>query len=342
MSEQALQGAVRPAMSYRLLLVALALAAVVLFCVSLAVGYADFDMVAALQEVLAGRTTLATMVLTELRLPRALLGLLVGFSLGISGAAMQGMLRNPLADPGITGVTSAASLGAVVVFYAGLTAVVPLALPLGGIAGALLATILLFGMAGPGANTMTLIMAGVAISSFFAALTTLALNLSSNPFAVTEIVFWMLGSLADRGLNYVWLAAPLMILGWVLLLRSGPFLDSLALGEDTAASLGFNLRRMRLQLIAGTALAVGSSVAATGSIGFVGLVVPHLLRSRVGHLPSRLLLASGLGGAVLTLAADILVRALPIRPELKLGVLTALIGAPFLFHLIYKLQGDPR
>ena len=342
MSVDALSGRAKAGIHYRGLILALAAVTAVLFMVSLAVGYAGFDLVIALQDVVAGRTTLASLIVLELRLPRALLGVLVGFSLGISGAAMQGMLRNPLADPGITGVTSAASLGAVIVFYAGLTAAVPLALPLGGIAGALVATVLLFGIAGPAASTMTLIMAGVAISSFFAALTTLALNLSPSPFAVTEIVFWMLGSLADRDMSYVWLATPLMALGWVLLLRSGRFLDGLALGEDTAASLGFDVSRMRLQLIAGTALAVGSAVATTGAIAFVGLVVPHLLRPRVGHLPSRLLLASGFGGAILTLAADISVRALPIQPELKLGVVTALIGAPFLFHLIYTLRSDPR
>jgi iron complex transport system permease protein len=171
-------------------------------------------------------------------------------------------------------------------------------------------------------------------------LTSLALNLSPNPYAVTEIVFWLLGSFADRSLPYVWLVLPLMGLGWALLLASGPALDGLSLGEDTAKSLGFDLGRLRLQLIGGTALAVGSAVAVTGAIGFVGLVVPHLLRPLVDHRPGRLLLVSGLGGAVLTLAADIGVRVLPIRPELKLGVVTAIIGAPFLFSLIYRLRAE--
>lgn len=335
----------RPAaapLRYRGLLAVLALIMLASFAASIGIGYAPLDLGAAFRDVLGGRETLAALVLLELRLPRAVLGVLVGFSLGITGAAMQGMLRNPLADPGITGVTSAASFGAVVVFYFGLAAALPLALPLGGIAGAALATVLLYGVAGTAASTMTLIMAGVAISSFFGALTTLALNLSPNPYAVTEIVFWLLGSLADRSLQYVWLVAPPMLLGWILLLRCGPALDGLALGEDAAVSLGFNLGRLRLQLIAGTALAVGSAVAATGSVAFVGLVVPHLLRPLVGHLPSRVLLVSGLGGASLTLLADILVRVIPIRPELKLGVVTALIGAPFLFHLIYRLRAESR
>jgi iron complex transport system permease protein len=253
---------------------------------------------------------------------------------------MQGLMRNPLAEPGIIGVSGAAAFGAVTVFYFGLAGALSLALPLGGIAGAAAATFLLYGLSGRGAGTMTLILAGVAINSFAGALTSLALNLSPNPYAVTEIVFWLLGSLADRSLPSVWLVLPLMIIGWGLLLVSGPALDGLTLGEDTAKSLGFDLGRLRLQLIAGTALAVGSAVAVTGAIAFVGLVVPHLLRPLVAHRPGRLLLVSGLGGAALTLAADIGVRLLPIRPELKLGVVTAIIGAPFLFSLIYRMREE--
>jgi iron complex transport system permease protein len=322
-------------------LVALLLALVGVFSViSLAVGYAPLALPQAFRDAVRGEGTLAALVLTELRVPRALLGALVGFSLGIAGAAMQGLLRNPLAEPGITGVSGAAALGAVVVFYFGLAGTVPFALPLGGIAGAVAATFLLYGLAGHGAGTMTLILAGVAINSFAGALTSLALNLSPNPFAVAEIVFWLLGSLADRSLSYVWLVMPLMLAGWTLLIFSGPALDSLTLGEDTAKSLGFNLGRLRLMLIAGTALSVGSAVAVAGAVAFVGLVVPHLLRPLVAHRPGRLLFVSGLGGAALTLAADILVRWLPIRPELKLGVVTAMIGAPFLFSLIYRLRGE--
>jgi iron complex transport system permease protein len=202
------------------------------------------------------------------------------------------------------------------------------------------ATFFLYGLAGRNAGTMTLILAGVAINSLAGAMTSLALNLASNPFAISEIVFWLLGSLADRGLPYLWFVLPLMGSGWLLLLLSGPALDGLTLGEDTAKSLGFNLALLRLQLIAGTALAVGSAVAVTGAIGFVGLVVPHLLRPLVAHRPGRLLLVSGLGGAALTMAADIAVRIMPVRPELKLGVVTAIIGAPFLLSLIYRFRGE--
>jgi iron complex transport system permease protein len=325
---------------YRLLVAGLSLLVVILWLISLSVGYAPLNLLQAMRDVASGERTLAALVLTELRLPRALLGCLVGFSLGVSGAAMQGLMRNPLAEPGIIGVSGAAAFGAVTVFYFGLAGALSLALPLGGIAGATVATILLYGLAGRGAGTMTLILAGVAINSFAGALTALALNLAPNPYAVTEIVYWLLGSLADRSLPYVWLVLPLMLLGWGLLIASGPALDGLTLGEDTAQSLGFDLGRLRLQLVAGTALAVGSAVAVTGSIAFVGLVVPHLLRPLVAQRPSRLLLVSGLGGAALTLAADIAVRVLPIRPELKLGVVTAIIGAPFLFGLIYRLREE--
>src|SRR4051794_30878548 len=313
---------------------------VALFVASLTIGYLPVDLWQGLRDLWRGEWTAPALVLVELRLPRALLGCLVGFSLGLTGAALQGLLHNPLAEPGIIGVSSMASLGAGVVFYFGLSGVFLLALPLGGVAGAMVATMLLYGLAGRGAGTMTLILAGVAIYSFANAATALALNLAPNPFAVMEIVYWLLGSLADRSLPYVWLVLPLMLAGWGLILICGPPLDALTLGEDTARSLGFNLGRLRLRLVAGTALAVGSAVAVSGSIGFVGLVVPHLLRPLVSYRPGQLLLVSGLGGAALTLAADISVRVIPVRPELKLGVVTAIIGAPFLFSLIYRLRAE--
>ena len=328
------------ALPYGVLVLGLAGLVVVLFAISIAVGYAPLDLRLALADALAGRATPDAMILVELRLPRALLGVLVGASLGLAGAALQGLMRNPLAEPGIIGVSGTAALGAVVVFYFGFAGFLSLALPLGGIAGALVATLLLYVLAGRGAGTMTLILAGVAINSFAGALTALALNLSPNPYAALEIVFWLLGSLADRSLAHVALVLPPMLIGWALLLGSARALDALTLGEDTAQSLGVDLRRLRWQLVGGAGLSVGSAVAVTGAIGFVGFVVPHLLRPLTGYRPGRLLLASGLGGAALTLAADIAVRLIPTRPELKLGVVTAIIGAPFLFSLIWRLRGD--
>ena len=319
--------AVKPP-SLPVLITLLAGATLAVFAISTAVGYAPLDLGAAARDWLAGKPSLPALVLTELRLPRAILGALVGFSLGLSGAAMQGLLRNPLAEPGV------------VAFYSGLSASLSLALPLGGIAGAILATLLLFVLLGRGAGTATLILAGVALNAFAGAATALALNLAPNPYAALEIVFWLMGSLADRSLDHVLLALPLMLVGWGLLLSTAPALDALTLGEDTAASLGFDLRWLRLRLIGGTALAVGSAVAVSGAIGFVGLVVPHLLRPLVGNRPGRLLLASGFGGAILVLLADSALRLAPIRPELKLGVVTALIGAPFLFGLVNRMRRE--
>jgi iron complex transport system permease protein len=323
-----------------MLLLGLGALLLILLAASLAVGRAPLPLAQTVRALLAGETTLATLLLIELRLPRALLGALVGASLGLAGAAMQGFLRNPLAEPGVIGVSGAAAFGAVVAFYTGLSQIVPLALPLGGIAGACLAVVLLYLLAGPEAGTLSLILAGVAINALAGALTALALNLAPNPYAALEIVFWMMGSLADRSLDHVRLAAPIMVFGWLLLLGSGRGLDGLTLGEETAASLGIRLPLLRLQLVLGTALCVGSAVAVAGAIGFVGLVVPHLLRPLVGHRPGRLLPASALGGAVLLLAADIGVRLLPIGPELKLGVVTALVGAPFFLLLLRRLRRE--
>ena len=325
---------------YPSLVAALAALSLSVMLVSVFVGYAHIDVLAALGDALARRDSLPALALVQLRLPRAILGLAIGFSLGLSGAAMQGLLRNPLADPGVVGVSGGAAFGAVVAFYSGLSGIFALALPLGGIAGAALAALALYALAGRGAGTMTLILAGVTINSFAGALTSLALNLSPNPYAVFEIMFWLMGSLTDRSLPQVELALPLMVVGWGLMLSSARALDALTLGEDTATSLGFDLVGLRWKLVAGSTLAVGASVAVAGAIGFVGLVVPHLLRPLVRNAPGRLLLVSGFGGAVTLTVADIAVRVMPVHPELKLGVVTALIGSPFLLSLVNRMRGQ--
>ena len=320
------------------LLAGLGLLVLALFLAALAVGYGPLDLMAAIRDLATGRNSLEALVLWELRLPRAILGATVGFSLGLTGAALQGLMRNPLADPGVVGVSGAAALGAVVAFYFGFSATFALALPLGGLIGAGIATAVLLALAARGAGTAVLILAGVALSSLAGALTALALNLAPSPYAALEVVFWLMGSLSDRSLSHVALALPFMAAGWALVLATGPALDALTLGEEAAASLGFPLKRVRLLVIGGTAAAVGASVAVAGAIGFVGLVVPHLMRPLVGHRPGALLLASGLAGAALTLSADILVRLVPTRPELKLGVVTALVGAPFFLALLARLK----
>jgi iron complex transport system permease protein len=281
-----------------------------------------------------------TLVMREIRLPRAILGVLVGGSLGLAGAAMQGYLRNPLADPGLIGVSGSAALGAVLSIQMGLAAAMALALPVMALVGALIGVLLVLMLAGPRGSSLTLILAGIAISAFAGALTSLVLNLSPNPYAATEMIFWMMGSLADRSMVHVWIALPLIILGGVLLSTLSRGLDALTLGEDAAEAMGVNLTRLRLSLIFGTAAVVGASTAVAGAIGFVGLVVPHLLRPWVGARPGALLWASALGGAAMILASDILVRVVLPESDLKLGVITALVGAPLFLHLIYRTRRD--
>jgi iron complex transport system permease protein len=320
-----------------LLLLAIALALAV---ASLAAGSADLP-IAAVWRGLAGGSDTAAIIVRDLRLPRAILGLAVGFVLGLSGAALQGLLRNPLAEPGLLGISGTAAFCAVLVLYFGAGTAFSLAAPLAGIAGALAAIGLLHLLAGRQASTATLVLAGVAMNSLAGAATALALNLAPSAFAAVEIAWWLLGALTDRSMDHVLFALPFMAIGTGLMLYAARGLDGLALGEDTAQSLGVDLRRLRTLTIIGSGLAVGAAVAVCGAIGFVGLVVPHLLRPVFGSEPSRLMLPSGIGGAVLLVAADIGVRLVPTQVgEIKLGVITALIGAPFFFLLLWRLRRD--
>ncbi len=310
----------------------------VLMAVSLLVGVAPLPAGEVVLALLGLGDERVVIVVQEIRLPRALIGIMAGASFGLSGAALQGLLRNPLAEPGLTGTSASAGLGAVIAFYFGWATAFPLALPLAAMAAAGLATLLLLALAGRDAGTLTLILAGVALSSLATALTAMALNLSPNPFALGEIVLWLMGSLRDRSLIDVALALPFAATGWLILATTGRGLDALTLGEETAHSLGIAVDRLRLRVIAGTAMAVGAAVAAVGAVGFVGLVVPHLLRPLTGHRPSSLLLPSALGGAALVTAADIAVRLIPTASELMLGVLTSLVGAPFFLFLVLRTR----
>jgi iron complex transport system permease protein len=324
---------------YPALMIALAILLGALAFVSMLVGPAAAGTFELLDMMSGGEADTAWMIMREVRLPRTLLAVTVGMSLGLAGATLQGFLRNPLVDPGVIGITSAASLGAVLALYTGISLLFPLALPLMGIVGAVACVLLLQGLAGRG-SVLTLVLAGVAVSSLSAALMSLALNLSPNPYAAAEIMFWLLGSVTDRSMDHVALAVPLMALGWAMLAASARSLDALSLGEEAAASLGVDLKRTRALVITGTAISVGAGTAVIGGIGFIGLVVPHLLRPLVGHTPSRLLLASALGGGILLVAADILIRLLSSGVELKLGVLTAIIGAPFFLWLILRARAE--
>lgn len=305
---------------------------------ALHVGMAEMSVWQAWRDLWVDERSLAEVVVWDIRLPRVLLALLVGATLGMAGAAMQGLLRNPLAEPGILGVSSGAALGAVLVLYFGVAAGAWYWLPVASITGAFVALLLVYALAGLQSSLLALILAGVAINAMAGALIAVALNFAPSLFAMQEIVFWIMGSLANRNMNHVTVALPFIVVGWLLLLSRSRYLDALSLGEDSARSLGFHTQRERGILLLGLALCVGACVAVSGSIGFVGLVVPHLLRPLVGYRPGRLLVASALGGALLVLLADILVRQLDIARELKLGVVTSLLGGPFFLLLILKTR----
>ena len=324
----------------KLLFTILALLVAGLFVAGLTVGPAETGFTEALVALVNGGDGPLPLVMREIRLPRALLAVMVGAGLGLSGAALQGYLRNPLAEPGLIGVSNAAALGAVIVIHTGLVASGTLALPFAALGGALIGVFLVLALAGAQGGSLTLILAGIAISALAGALTSLVLNLSPNPFAASEIVFWMMGSLADRSIVHVGLLLPFVIVGGAMILSLARGLDALTLGEDAAETMGYSLTRLRLVLVIGVAAIVGGATAVAGAIGFVGLVVPHILRPFVGAQPSRLLWASALGGAVMLQMADILVRVILPERDLKLGVVTAIVGAPLFLHLIVKTRRE--
>lgn len=306
---------------------------------SLVIGPAPISPVRALTALVSDQGS-ATIVVRDIRLPRMLLALLIGWIFGLTGAGLQGLLRNPLADTAVFGAPQAAAFGAVLVIYSGLVGVLSWALPFAAILGALASVALVVAVAGRRATVAVLVLSGLAIGSLAGAGTSLAISLSPNPFAVTEIVFWLLGSFEDRSITHVWLAAPFILVASALVLSASNGLRALALGEETARSLGADVMRLRLLLVAGAAIGTGASVAVAGSIGFVGLVAPHLIRPFVGYDPARTLVPSGLVGAALLLAADCAVRLIPSQTEIKVGVLTAILGVPFFLWVIARRKAE--
>ena len=276
-------------------------------------------------------------IMADLRLPRAILGLSIGAVLGLSGAVLQGYLRNPLADPTVVGVSSSAALGGVAAIFLGLAAV-----PFGLFACAMLcaglSVLLLVALGGKSGGPLGFILAGMVLSTLAGSLTALLISLSPNPYATSEIIAWLMGALTDRSWQDVALGVPCMAVGSALLLLTGRSLDALTLGEDGARSLGVDLTRLQWLIVAGIGLAVGASVAVTGVVGFVGLIVPHFIRSMVGERPSATLLPSALGGAVLVLVADSAVRLIPGPGEVRLGIAMAALGAPYFFLLLARMR----
>jgi iron complex transport system permease protein len=315
---------------------ALAALVMLLALISLGIGPVRLSPLTVLQALFGGASEVSQVIVREIRLPRTLLALAIGAILGLSGAALQSLLRNPLASPSLFGAPQSAAFGAVLVIALGLADVRSYALPVAAIVAAFGSVFVLLTIAGRNAGLLILILSGLAISSFAGAATALVMNLSSNPFVVLEIAFWLLGSLEDRSFQHVMMALPFIIAGAIMLLSQRDAFRALSLGEETAQSLGVDVGRLRLFVISGVALGVGGAVAVTGTIGFIGLVAPHLMRPLIGHDPGRLLVPSALAGSALLLAADIAVRIIPSTSDIKVGVLTSIIGVPFFLYLIMR------
>jgi iron complex transport system permease protein len=315
---------------------ALVVLVVLLLLASLGIGPVRLSPLSVVDALFGGGSDVQQVIVQEIRLPRAILGFAIGAMLGLSGAALQGLLRNPLAAPSLFGAPQSAAFGAVLIISLGLADVRSYALPVAAIIAAFASVFVLLAIAGRNAGLLILILAGLAISSLAGAATALVMNLSSNPFVVLEIAFWLLGSLDDRSFRHVMLALPFIAAGAVILLSQRNAFRALSLGEETAQSLGVDVARLRLLVISGVALGVGGAVAVSGTIGFIGLVAPHLMRPLIGHDPARLLIPSALTGAALLLAADIAVRIIPSTSDIKVGVLTSIIGVPFFLYLIMR------
>ncbi len=302
------------------------------FFVSLWIGPIDLEVT----QIFSGRgeATPHSVIFWEIRLPRSLLAVLAGATLGLAGAVMQGYMRNPLASPGLLGNASGAALFSVILLYFGIRSA--FMLPLAGMLGSFTALILVLLMVGSNASITVLILAGVAVNTVCAAMMALLLNLAPSPWAVRDLYLWMQGSLSNASLTDLMIMAVPLVIGWYLLLKNDQALDVLTFGEDTASSLGVDVEKLRIYIVIGLSLAIGAVIPVTGIIGFIGLVVPHILRPFTGNLPSRLLIPSALAGAILLVIADIFVRIIATGQELRIGILTSIVGGPFFIALIIK------
>jgi iron complex transport system permease protein len=311
----------------------------VLSIVSLSIGPADLEPSIAARALFGAGDPVDILIVQQLRLPRLILAILIGATLALGGAALQGLVRNPLAAPSVFGAPSAAAFGAVLAIGTGFADTLSFSLPIAAMLGALISVGALLLLAGPSANMLTLLLAGLALSSLAGAAVSLALNLAPNPYAALEIAFWLLGSLEDRSFQHVAMAAPLIGLSWLCLLSVRSPLRILTLGEDVARTSGVDVGRLKLITISGVAMGIGAAVAVSGVIGFIGLVTPHLVRPFVGYDPARVHVPAMLAGSNLLLAADCLTRIIPSSGEIRIGVVTALIGVPFFIWLVLKQRG---
>jgi iron complex transport system permease protein len=327
---------------YSLSLLGLALLTLLVAILSLGIGRLDLSFSQIITGLIGSGDEALTIIVRELRLPRIILGLLIGATLGVSGAALQGVLRNPLADPGIIGVSASAALGAVIAIHLGLASVWPLSIPLFAMSGAITATVLLMFAASRDASVLTLILVGIGISSIATSAIALVMNMASSPMTLQEMIMWMLGSLENRTTTDLMLATPFMVLGWLMMVGVGQGLNALSLGEDVAQTMGVNLKALKLRIVMGTAISVGAAVAVCGSIGFVGLVVPHIVRGLITKEPGSILLPSALMGALLLTISDTITRLPSDGTPMRLGVVTALVGAPVFLWIIVKTRESMR
>jgi iron complex transport system permease protein len=309
------------------------------FLASLAFGEMRLSFGQVLGAFGGGGDELARTVVRDFRLPRALVGLAVGAALGASGVVMQAFFRNPLASPGLLGVSSGGALGAVAVLALGpalgFASATLWALPLASVLGAFAATGAVLLLAQRGAGAERLLLSGVALNALLGAGTSFLLTTTTGHFEVNaQILFWLMGGLESRSWEHVWMGLPLILLACLLLLPLGRAMDLLSLGEQSAQSLGVDVRRLRRQLIVLSTILTALATAVAGIVGFVGLVVPHVLRLAFGPDHKRLLPYSMLGGATFLLACDLLTRTFPLG--LRLGVVTAIVGGPFFLWLLRR------
>ncbi len=314
------------------LILSLVVLLTIAFFISLWIGPIDLELARIFAD--SNEVTPHSLIFWEIRLPRSLLAVLAGATLGLAGAVMQGYMRNPLASPGLLGNASGAALFSVILLYFGIRSAYML--PLAGMLGSFTALMLVLLMAGTNASITVLILAGVAINTVCASAMALLLNLAPSPWAVRDLYLWMQGSLSNASLTDLAIMIAPLIIGWYLLLKNGEALNVLTFGEETANSLGVDIAKLRVYIVIGLSLAIGAVIPVTGIIGFIGLVVPHILRPFTGYLPSRLLVPSALLGAILLLVADIFVRVISTGQELRIGILTSIIGGPFFIALIIK------
>lgn len=313
------------------------------FIFSLSIGSIPLSIdliIQGLKDGFLNQNSTPAMLVWHIRLPRTLLAMSVGAALAMSGAALQGLLRNPLADPALIGVSQGAALAAAAAFYFSWMSSWGHAAPaVAGMLGALLALLLMLLLCARASSSASIVLAGLVISTIAGSALTLVLYLAPNPFAMQELIFWLLGSVAERTMPQAILMVIALIVGASLIKSQQSFLYALSLGESIAQSLGYSTTRQTRIVLAACAVLVGVSVSIAGSIGFVGLLVPHILRSFFHHRPDQLLVPSALLGAILVCLADISVRH-PLGQELPLGVMTSLLGCPLLAFLVWK--GRPQ